>query len=117
MTDEPKISEVKDVVLVIVNTDNTEGRGYQYPLFVCETIEVAKRLCAGRGVMGSDAPIQKQKAYKINNIWYYPSNIEKENLTDKKNREKREAVEAVITKAKEAGLSESDIKILTEGKL
>lgn len=46
-----KITNIKEVYVVVGNTDNTEGRGDLYPICFCEKESTAIRLSEKRGLM------------------------------------------------------------------
>ena len=101
------------------NTDNTEGRGAQVPLAVCDFESTARRLGARRYVQGSDCPVEQSEIFLINNRWYGPINLVAPSNEDREVEAYLRAAEAalaakmaVIEKAKALGLSEEDIAIL-----
>lgn len=115
----PEILDRKDVYIVEVNSDLTEGRGYQYPKYVCEKQTTAIRLAKKADVQGCDGKVYKKEAVRIGNTWLMPGNLispSKEDLEE----EKRLAHELfiankkqqVLDKAKSLGLSEEELKIL-----
>lgn len=107
------IIESKDVWVVYTNTDNTEGRGWDYAIYHCDLESTAKRLAKGRYVQGSNSPIKKEKAYKIVNEWYYPGiRVQHPDKDDKKIQKLADEREAIIDKAKALGLSEDEIQKL-----
>lgn len=108
-----EVEEIKDVWVVWSNTDLTEGRGHNYPKYICESFETAKRLGHGRYVQGLNCPVYQGKGYKIYNEWYYLNSIERESKEDVDLRIKREKKEEVLSKAKNAGLSDEDLKVLS----
>ncbi|MNW14462.1 hypothetical protein D3C71_2126920 [compost metagenome] len=63
-------------------------------------------------MQGCDCTISKAVAVRINNVWLVPGVIEPETADDVKRREAREAKEAVMAKAKEAGLTDEEIALL-----
>lgn len=108
-----------DVFVVWSNTDLTEGRGTEYPAYICELESTAKRLARGSYVMGSDARYTKEKGYYIDNKWYFmghsvPSS--KEDDTEEARLEaerlRQEKKNKALEKAKALGLSEEDINDL-----
>ena len=94
------------------NTDLTEGRGFQYPIAYCEILATAKRLAKGKGVMGSDANVVEYTCIKVNGEWVAPFNLITPSQEDRDKQKKIDARNEVIKKAKEAGLSDEDIKNL-----
>ena len=116
MKEKPKIEiqvdEAKDVWVAWTNTDLTEGRGYEYPLHIAETMETAQRLGAKGYVMGSPCRVTRSKAFRMGGQWFVPGRIESESKADAAKREAREAREAVLERARAAGLSEDDLELL-----
>tara|TARA_R110000851_G_scaffold325868_1_gene494059 strand:+ start:338 stop:673 length:336 start_codon:yes stop_codon:yes gene_type:complete len=102
----------KDVWYVIGNTDNTEGRGRNVVLHTCQIRATAIRLSRKKGVMGSDAHIEKGIAFTDNNVTYGKVCIENPSREDVVYQQKIDDHEALIAKAKQLGLSEEEIKSL-----
>lgn len=109
------MNETKTVYVAYTNTDCTEGRGTDIPIAVCAIESTAIRLARGQYVQGSNGPVRKMELVKINDQWYAPSNIIKiinptreDEITQKKLETKYE----IIEKAKEAGLTDDEIKVL-----
>ena len=107
-----KVKKTKDVWIVRKNTDNTEGRGFHYVGWVCETKATALRLAKGAYVQGTDCPVYKGKAIYIDNVWYIPGSPEKPSEQDDVNQKKLEQLKVVLDKAKSAGLTEDDLKVI-----
>lgn len=112
MSDSMEIQDSKTVWVAWTNTDRTEGRGRQYPAHVAASREAAIRLGRKGGVQGCDCDVSQAMAVRINNVWLVPGQIEPETDDDAKRRAAREAKEAVMAKAKEAGLTDEDIALL-----
>lgn len=116
----PKIIEVKPVWSVISNTDLTEGRGGRVVLFVCEMETTARRKAIKRGVQGSNAYVEAGVALVVETgegeVTYIPGRVERPSKEDRAVQEKADALEVALAKAKAAGLSEEDLKILRGGK-
>ena len=106
------VSEVKDVWVVETNSDCTEGRGYQYPIHVCESPATADRMAEKKGVMGSKAYVRKAIAVRVNNCWLAPVEIVKATDKDREIDERKAKQQLAVEKAKSAGLSDDDIKLL-----
>lgn len=116
------VVEAFKVWVVYTNTDLTEGRGADYPIFTCASESTALRLAKKRGVMGSDARVHESTVVRLscNRGTYmsdvritYPDTIDE--IADKelkKSRDKIALKELAIEKAKALGLSEEDIKAL-----
>ena len=110
-----EIQDTKIVYVAWTNTDLTEGRGSQIPLFVTEIPETAARLGAKGYVMGSPCPITEAIAVKVKNRWLIPGQIIGSTREDDALKAKRELRESAIEKAKSAGLSDEDIAAMTGG--
>lgn len=109
----------KEAFAVYTNTDLTEGRGLQYPLYVCEYESSAIRLAKGRGVQGSNATIHRVEILNHNNMLYGPVKLVRPDEEDlrvqneiDKQRRIQEQKNAVLEKAKQLGLTEDEIKVL-----
>lgn len=109
------------------NTDCTEGRGYEYPIAVSWNEETAKRVGKGRYVMGSDCRVTKEVALKVSDgsitgkRWLAPVRFENETEADRQAQAKKfleesrkKKREEAIKKAKDLGLSDEDLKALSE---
>ena len=114
-----EILEIKDVWIVWTNTDLTEGRGRQYPLYVCENKITAQRMAKKQYVMGTDAPVEESKAYriKINDGWHGtawcgPVNMIEPKPNDLVRDEAKTEFEQALESAKEAGLSVEQLDAL-----
>ena len=107
-----KIEQSKDVWVVYTNTDCTEGRGYNYPIHVCESEAAAIRLSKRKYIQGSDAPVQKGVAVMVNGSWLAPVRIEVSTTEDDRNQMAINARKDALRKAKEAGLSDDDIALI-----
>ena len=104
--------KTKSIFIVWTNTDLTEGRGYQVPIAYCEKEATARRLAKKKGVMGTDASISEYAASSYNGEWLAPIRIEPSTKEDDEQQKKIDAYNATIKKARAAGLSEEDLKIL-----
>jgi len=65
MIENSKIVDVQKVYVVYVNSDLTEGRGFQYPIAICDNIYTARRLAKKKDVQGSDGSIHDDFIFKI----------------------------------------------------
>lgn len=109
---------IKEIFCVFTNTDLTEGRGAQVPLALCEVEQTAKRLAKGKYIMGSDAPLSKIKMVEVGGVWHVPASavtIHKPTKEDVALQGKLDDFRDALQKAKDAGLSEEDIKLLAVG--
>lgn len=108
------MSETREVFAVIGNHDCTEGRGPTYVKAYCETSATARRLGHKGYVQGSNCPIEKHTLYKPEgqHSWLGPVKIERPNETDKKVQIVLDEQSAALKKARDAGLTEDEIKLL-----
>lgn len=104
-----EIEKSKVVWVVYTNTDLTEGRGYNFPLFVCESEATAMRLAKRRYVQGSDAPIKECVAVMVNGSWLAPVRIETSTVEDDRKQVAINARRDALKKAREAGLTDDDL--------
>lgn len=116
--DKPVVTEVKPIYVVETNTDLTEGRGFLRPMAICEKKSTALRLGKGRYIMGTDCPIGRYVAVKINGnpTWLVPGVIELMSKEDMEAERKLEQRQQLLERVRAAGLSEEDIAALTRGK-
>lgn len=122
MKNNVELQDEKDIFGVVVNSDPTEGRGYNYTKYLCEKESTAIRLAKKADVQGSDGSVVKLQAIKINGVWFYPNAyikqpnqhdlyIEEELISQ---RIKQKAKDNALKKAEKLGLDDQDIKILSE---
>jgi len=112
MNEEWKIEGTRKIFVAWVNSDLTEGKGYRIPLFICMSRTTAIRLGKGRNVLWSDAFIEEDKIFKIGGKWYGPCLIEHPSREDIEIDEISKRKEEIVAKAKKAGLTEDDLKII-----
>lgn len=108
-----KIEDSRKVWVAWTNTDLTEGRGAEYPKAVCEEKATAIRLGKGGSVQGSSCKTTEEIAVRINGKWLVPGRILRPTREDKMLQEKIDAKTKAIEKAQAAGLTEEDIKALS----
>jgi hypothetical protein len=107
--------ETKTVYVAYSNTDLTEGRGRDYPIAVCEMKITAERLARKRYVQGSNGPVRSMQLVKIDGKWYAPGEAvnvippTKDDIAEQKRIDERNAI---LAKAKEAGLTDDEINLL-----
>lgn len=107
--------ETKTVWVAYTNTDLTEGRGRQVPLHICEMKVTAERLGKNGYVMGTQCPVEPMELVKLEGKWYAPRaaiEVIQPSAADIAAQQLLDAREAVLAKAKAAGLSDEDIKTL-----
>lgn len=108
-----EIQEHKEVWIAWTNTDCTEGRGRQIPKYVCDSEATAIRLGRKGYVQGSNCPVTKGIAVRINNCWLVPGIIELVNRDDIAAQKRIDEKRAAIEKAKSAGLTDDDLKLIS----
>lgn len=107
--------ETKTVWVAYTNTDLTEGRGQDLPLHYCELKATAQRLGARGYVMGTPCPVRPVTLVELDGKWYVPSaaiNIIPPSAADVAKQKLAESHEAILARAKAAGLSDDDINTL-----
>lgn len=104
--------EKQELHAVWTNTDTTEGRGMEYPFAICLEEATALRLAIGKGVQGSLAPVSKVKVFRFNNWIHAPVRVHQPTSEDLATQKKMDDANAVIAKARAAGLTDEDIKAL-----
>lgn len=109
MTEELTIQDHRTVYIAYTNTDLTEGRGFQYPLAISESMATVKRLGKGKSVQGCDCDCRIGTAVKINNQWLAPFRLitpsKEDLLEDKKTHERLD----IIDRMKSCGFSTEEI--------
>lgn len=107
--------EKKEVFVAYTNSDCAEGRGSDIPIAVCELEATAIRLAEKRYVQGSDGPVRKIEVINIDDKWYFPGSAvcvvppTREDIASQKATDNRRAV---LEKARAAGLTEDDLRML-----
>jgi len=110
--------DVETVYVVWVNSDLTEGRGREIPKHVCEIEETARRLAQGAGVQGTGGRVEAVEVFKVKDEWRFPGrvvNIEHPTIQDLQVQTDTRLRNEVLKRAKNAGLTDDDIEILTNG--
>lgn len=109
------MSNTKTVWVAYTNSDLNEGRGYDIPIATCEMEITAHRLARRQYVQGTNGPVRKTELIELDGKWYVPSaavDIVKPSKEDIAAQAKRDAVQAALFKAKDAGLTMDDLKLL-----
>ncbi|MFG5862758.1 hypothetical protein [Metapseudomonas sp. CR1201] len=111
--------DTRTVWMVLVNTDLTEGKGRNIPIYICASETTARRMGRKRNVQGSDADVIKAEAIFHNGRWCAPVQIHEPTTEDRNEDYKLEQARQAdqrrheaLQRAREAGLSEEDIAIL-----
>lgn len=106
--------ERKDVWVAWTNSNLTDGYGERIPLAVCENKFTAKRLGAGKYVQGTDCPVEKVVAVRVEsgyckNLWLSVVKIVPATEDDIKSQQKEDAQIQAEAKALDLGLSPEEI--------
>jgi hypothetical protein len=113
---EPKIVKVVPVWVVKVNTDLTEGRGFNRVFAVCVMGATARRASSGKNVQGCDGIVERGYALTVEidgkKVKFIPGEPETPSKEDRAEQEKIDRLEAAAERARKAGVSEEDLKIL-----
>jgi hypothetical protein len=107
-----EIQDTKQVWVAWTNTDCTEGRGWIIPKAVCEKKATALRLGKKGSVQGSDCDVEEVTVVKVGNRWMVPGNIIAPSKEDLSMQKRIDEKDAAIERAKAAGLSDEDLKII-----
>ncbi len=110
-----KVVELDPAWVAWVNTDGTEGRGWNIPMYVCECKETAVRLGRGKNVQGSDANIRGHGMYSIGGVLYGPVRLIRPTEQDLDRQKEKDKMEAVLAKAKKLGLDDDEVEYLRGG--
>ena len=105
-------NKTKPVWVAWTNTDLTEGKGYRRVLCVCEAEATAIRLGYKKSVMGSNCPVTKETAARVNGQWLVPGYINPPSRDDVMKQKKMDAKAAALKKAQALGLTEDEISYL-----
>ncbi len=105
--------DTKPVWIAWTNTDLTEGRGRVIPKAVCQSEACAIRMGVKGSVMGGHCTVTESTAIYFNEQWLIPGVITPNMDVDDRAQEKINRKRAVVEKAKAAGLSEDEIKMLS----
>jgi hypothetical protein len=100
---------------VYTNDDLTEGRGRQYVKHFCKLQATAIRLAKRGYVQGSDCPVSEVKALVLDGQHVLPTSlikVEQPTHEDEVLEARLVARSEAIQRAKDAGLSDADIKLL-----
>lgn len=112
-----EIQESKEIWVAWTNTDCTEGRGRQIPKAICATKATAIRLGRRGYVQGSDCPVSCEVAVKVKGRWLVPGEITPPTKEDDKSQQVLDKANAALDKAKDAGLTDEEIKMLRSIKI
>ena len=99
--------------VVFTSTDRTEGKGYEKPAVVCDKQATAIRLGKGGYVQGSDCPVKQVTLRYIDGYWCGPVYVIPSTRDDDLLQEKMDKRNAALERAKDAGLSDDDIRLLS----
>ena len=113
MAENLKINKVIPVFIAWTNEDRTEGRRREFPFAVCMSETTAKRLGKGKYVQGTDCPVFPDKVLMVDGQTYVPGYVIPPHESDQKIDQKNKDIEVALAKAKKAGLTDDEIKLLT----
>lgn len=110
----------KPVWVAWVNSDTTEGRGYQVPIAICEEEATARRKARKKDVQGTDGSVSRVETLAIDGERYVPAEVVqilRPTREDKAAQAVLDKRREVLAKARAAGLSDDDLRVLsrTEG--
>lgn len=100
---------------VWTNSDLTEGRGRQYVKHFCKAQATALRLAKRGYVQGTDCPIKQVEVLELDGKHVLPAsliNIEHPTVEDEAMEVHLTAKQQALDKAKAAGLTDEEIKLL-----
>lgn len=100
---------------VYTNSDLTEGRGREYVKHFCKTKATAMRLAKGGYVQGTDCRISQIEVLELDGKHVLPTsfiNIVQPTAEDKATEVRLAAKQEAMDKAKAAGLTDEEIKLL-----
>lgn len=109
-----RVTDVKKVFTVWVNSDLTEGRGVLQVKHVCFTEETARRLAKGANVQGSDGIVKPFYAFKVDDTYYGPVDMICPTKEDIEVDQRRQAKRRALEKAGQAGLTQDDLAALAD---
>lgn len=110
--DIPQIERVNPGYVGVVNSDTTEGRGFEvYEVHSFAPI-VAKDAVRGKSVQGSDGYVIEVPFVMINGKWYGPINLSYPDEEQKARGLAEIERQERIQKAKDLGLTDEDIEII-----
>lgn len=98
---------------VMTNSDLTEGRGYQFPLAVCEKRATAERLGKKGGVQGADCDLVEVEVFIFDQKYYGPVRLVASTKEDDARQGQIDKRQEAIAAAKAAGLTEDQIMDLS----
>lgn len=101
---------------VLINSDLTEGRGFEMVRHVCKLEMTAKRLAHGINVQGSDGQILPVRLYRQDGRLYGPVHLEMPTIADERDQERLDEWREVLAKAEQLGLSQDEIAVLQAGR-
>jgi hypothetical protein len=109
-------TETKETLwAVYTNSDLTEGRGRQFVKHFCRLKATAIRLAKRGYVQGSDCPVEPVEVLNLDGKRVLPAsllNVEAPTREDEAAEVRLQARDAALQKAREAGLSDEEIKLI-----
>lgn len=107
--------KTKKAWVVWINSDLTEGRGFNVPLAVCDLEATARRLAHKASTQGSDGTVECVELQQVDGHWYGPVVLTPPTREDKKRQAQLDAAHAAEEKARSAGLTPEDIAAIKYG--
>lgn len=98
--------------VVWINSDLTEGRGFEIPLAICEIEATARRLAKGASTQGSYGRVEMIPVHKNGRLWYGPVVLKAPSREDKQFQKQLDMAYEAHAKALEAGLTREEIAAL-----
>lgn len=106
------MSTIIPAYAVYVNSDLTEGRGTDYPLYVCRFESTAIRLAKGKDVQGTNGSVKPVDVEFKNGRYYGPIRLIEPTYTDKTQEKLLEEKRLAVEKAKKLGLTDEELLAL-----
>ena len=97
---------------VTVNSDLTEGRGFERIKHLCTLEATARRLARGANVQGSDGVVKRVSLFRMGAKLYGPVELETPTRADERAQQLLDGQRKVREKAKKLGLNEDELKLL-----
>lgn len=107
-----EIQDHKTVYVAWTNEDLAQGRGRRIPLAVAELEATAIRMGRKGSVQGCDCPVSSVVAVKVEGHWMAPCVIHSPTPADERAQERTRQRRAALDRAREAGLTEDEIRAI-----
>jgi hypothetical protein len=97
---------------IFINSDLTEGRGFECVKAICKLEATARRLAHRANVQGSDGIIRPVELHRQDGVLHGPIQLEMPTKADEAAQKQLDAARHARAKAKELGLSDEEIALL-----